>query len=67
MTRYTTAIIASTALATIACVFITRVPVKAQAPAQVPAYVGSAACSSCHTATYNRWKNTRMANVVRDP
>jgi len=45
-----------------------RVPVAAQAqPQQAPAYVGSASCSVCHTATYNRWKNTRMANVVRDP
>ena len=45
-----------------------RAPIAAQAQAQpAPAYVGSASCSVCHTATYNRWKNTRMANVVRDP
>ncbi|MEI9812007.1 MAG: cytochrome c3 family protein [Acidobacteriota bacterium] len=31
------------------------------------AYVGSAACKTCHTATYDRWSKTRMANVVRDP
>jgi predicted CXXCH cytochrome family protein len=30
-------------------------------------YVGSEACRPCHTATYERWKRTRMANVVRDP
>lgn len=30
-------------------------------------YVGSAACKSCHTALYDRWSKTRMANVVRDP
>lgn len=30
-------------------------------------YVGSAACQSCHEETYQRWKETRMANVVRDP
>ena len=30
-------------------------------------YVGSAACQSCHTSIYERWKKTRMANVVRDP
>ena len=30
-------------------------------------YVGSAACQSCHSAIYDRWKKTRMANVVRDP
>jgi predicted CXXCH cytochrome family protein len=42
-----------------------------QAQAPVPAaslgYVGSAQCASCHRAIYDRWKNTRMANVVRDP
>ena len=30
-------------------------------------YVGSLACRTCHTQIYNRWKTTRMANVVRDP
>jgi predicted CXXCH cytochrome family protein len=30
-------------------------------------YVGSATCQSCHAAIYDRWKRTRMANVVRDP
>jgi mono/diheme cytochrome c family protein len=30
-------------------------------------YVGSGACESCHSAIYDRWKKTRMANVVRDP
>jgi len=30
-------------------------------------YVGSAACQKCHPAVYERWKKTRMANVVRDP
>ena len=30
-------------------------------------YVGSAACKDCHTDIYERWKKTRMANVVRDP
>ena len=36
---------------------------------QVPAarYTGSIACQRCHAEVYNRWKNTRMANVVRDP
>ena len=32
-----------------------------------PAYVGSAACKTCHAAIYNRWQKTPMANVVRDP
>jgi len=31
------------------------------------AYVGSAACKTCHADVYNRWAKTRMANVVRDP
>ena len=39
----------------------------AQAAARTPAYVGSAECRVCHTAIYDRWKKTRMANVVRDP
>ena len=30
-------------------------------------YVGSAACKPCHSAIYDRWKDTRMANIVRDP
>ena len=30
-------------------------------------YVGSAACKSCHLGVYDRWRQTRMANVVRDP
>ena len=30
-------------------------------------YVGSQACAPCHGAIYDRWKRTRMANVVRDP
>ena len=30
-------------------------------------YVGSTACKTCHLAIYDRWKQTRMANVVRDP
>jgi predicted CXXCH cytochrome family protein len=34
---------------------------------QSATYVGSAACRECHQATYDRWKKTRMANVVTDP
>ena len=30
-------------------------------------YVGSAACKSCHQEIFERWRRTRMANVVRDP
>ena len=30
-------------------------------------YTGSAACARCHAPIYDRWKQTRMANVVRDP
>ena len=37
---------------------------RAQAPAT---YVGSTACARCHAPIYDRWKRTRMANVVRDP
>jgi predicted CXXCH cytochrome family protein len=42
--------------------------VVGQSPAPSAAtYVGSAACSRCHAPTFDRWKRTRMANVVRDP
>lgn len=34
---------------------------------QTAQYVGSTACRTCHTAVYDRWKKTRMANVVLDP
>lgn len=30
-------------------------------------YVGSAACQKCHSAIYDHWRKTPMANVVRDP
>src|SRR6476646_8265435 len=39
----------------------------ATASAQTAQYTGSAACKTCHAATYERWSKTRMANVVRDP
>jgi predicted CXXCH cytochrome family protein len=35
--------------------------------AETAHYVGSAACRSCHTAIFDRWSKTLMANVVRDP
>jgi predicted CXXCH cytochrome family protein len=35
--------------------------------AQTASYAGAGACKTCHAAIYDRWKNTRMANVVRDP
>ena len=37
------------------------------ATASAAHYVGSAACAQCHAQLYDRWKNTPMANVVRDP
>ena len=39
----------------------------APADAQKATYAGSEQCKPCHEAVYNRWKTTRMANVVRDP
>lgn len=32
-----------------------------------PHFVGSQSCKNCHSQQYNGWKQTRMANVVRDP
>lgn len=40
-------------------------PVPAAPPSL--AYAGSEACKPCHAQIYERWKVTRMANVVRDP
>jgi predicted CXXCH cytochrome family protein len=36
-------------------------------PAPEASYVGSAACRQCHQRAYDQWKDTLMANVVRDP
>jgi predicted CXXCH cytochrome family protein len=57
--------------------FMRNLPKVATLPGQSPVeptgtvesaqYVGSMACKSCHTSIYERWKTTRMANVVRDP
>src|SRR5262245_42084286 len=41
---------------------------SAQGPQSTEAtYVGSAVCGLWHAPIFNRWKQTRMANVVRDP
>jgi hypothetical protein len=40
---------------------------RAQTAAEKPHYVGSEKCKSCHADLYAGWKQTRMANVVRDP
>ena len=37
-------------------------PVKAEAH-----FTGSDSCAKCHEVVYKNWKQTRMANVVRDP
>jgi len=56
--------------------FIRNLPkvasVSARAPGAAPSpgsasYVGSGACKNCHSSIYERWRKTRMANVVRDP
>ena len=39
----------------------------AQGPSSSAHFVGSTACESCHADEYRRWKQTPMANVVRDP
>ncbi|WP_213804029.1 c-type cytochrome [Granulicella sp. dw_53] len=38
-----------------------------QASTEGARYVGSQSCERCHSAIYERWKKTPMANVVRDP
>jgi len=56
--------------------YIRELPRLGVAPLAAPAtppdlsgahYIGSSACQSCHREVYDRWKQTRMANVVRDP
>jgi len=49
-----------------AATFLFTALVCAQTP--VPnTYTGSQACATCHSATFESWKKTRMANVVQDP
>ena len=66
-----TAAIALILTATMRVNLITPIAAQTGAPAQGAAaqagYVGSQACRRCHTATYERWSKTRMANVVTDP
>lgn len=38
-----------------------------RAVAQQAKFVGSASCERCHAKEFKGWKETRMANVVRDP
>jgi predicted CXXCH cytochrome family protein len=40
---------------------------SAQEPTKQPHFVGSETCRRCHQKEYDGWKQTRMANVVRDP
>src|SRR5262245_53483044 len=40
---------------------------SAQSQPAEPTHLGSTACRPCHAPIYTRWKQTRMANVVRDP
>lgn len=47
---------------------LTAAEQQTQQAASVSAhYVGSQSCNKCHAEIYDRWKNTPMANVVRDP
>jgi len=55
-------------LASFSIAFSQAAPKSATASREVAShYVGSAACKTCHPQIYERWKKTRMANVVRDP
>src|ERR1700686_1126949 len=40
---------------------------RAQEAKPAPHFVGSESCKTCHAKAYNGWKETRMANVIRDP
>jgi predicted CXXCH cytochrome family protein len=39
----------------------------AETPKHEPYFVGSESCKGCHARQYNGWKETRMANILRDP
>ena len=49
----------------IAVLFLVSTAVLGQSPAAH--FAGSESCEKCHAEAYKRWKQTRMANVVRDP
>ncbi|MGH9760152.1 MAG: cytochrome c3 family protein [Blastocatellia bacterium] len=56
----------------LAATVVLGIGIRAQTPMQEastskPSFVGSASCRSCHQEEYDGWKQTRMANVVRDP
>jgi len=52
----------------IACLVTLVFSAKAQsAPAPKATFVGSQRCEKCHLKVYAGWKQTRMANVIRDP
>ncbi len=42
-------------------------PIARQANGETRHFVGSESCKGCHAETYAGWKQTRMANVIRDP
>jgi predicted CXXCH cytochrome family protein len=48
-------------------IFFPVVGQQQPAPQAGPQYVGSIACQTCHSAIYERWSKTRMANIVQDP
>ena len=47
--------------------FYVAITVVAGLHLEAAGYVGSAACRTCHSKIYERWRKTPMANVVRDP
>ena len=54
-------------LVVLTLVFAFETGAHAQPAQPADGYAGSAACKSCHESQYERWKTTRMANVVVDP
>jgi predicted CXXCH cytochrome family protein len=45
---------------------VAQTGISQEAP-QKPHFVGSESCRTCHAKVFDGWKQTRMANVVRDP
>jgi predicted CXXCH cytochrome family protein len=50
-----------------AMLFFALSSLVAQQPSRTAHFVGSDSCKRCHEDEFNGWKQTRMANVVRDP
>ncbi|MFQ5929764.1 MAG: cytochrome c3 family protein [Acidobacteriota bacterium] len=52
---------------TMSCGSIVKAQPRSAAAATTKEFVGSQVCEMCHKSIYDRWKETRMANILQDP